>query len=322
MKLQVYFCGLLWLFASCESPIKSALPMGEIPFPRDNPPSAEKIALGRQLFFDKRLSSDNSISCASCHLPEKAFTDGKRFSDGVKREKSLRNAPSILNAAYFPRLMFDGEIRTLELQVLAPIQSHTEMNANMRDLIPELAAVPEYRNAAKKLFNRSFDAWVLTRSLAAFERSLISQNSRFDQFMAGDKEALTVNERAGWKLFNEQLYCSKCHPAPAFTTYQTANNGLYSDYRADQGRYRINGLEREKGSFKIPSLRNISLTSPYMHDGSLKSLEEVLEHYAKGGQKHNYQSQSIVSFSLTKEEKEKLIQFLKSLTDTSYLETK
>lgn len=298
---------------------RNKLPLGPIPFPDNNPLNEEKVALGRKLFFDKRLSEDNSIACADCHRPELAFTDGRRFSVGFHDSLSQRNSPTLLNSAYLKTLMFDGELKTLEMQVIVPIQEHAEMHSDMRKLITELRAVPEYEEAARRIFARTFDPWVLTRCIAAFERTLISQNSAFDRFYAGERSALTLSQKRGWKLFSERLYCTACHQPPHFTNYEVRNNGLYLDYSSDQGRYRVDKLETSKGSFKVPTLRNIELTSPYMHDGSFSSLNEVLHHYSSGGKKHKNQSKVIVEFDLSDRDRSDLLNFFKSLTDTTYL---
>jgi cytochrome c peroxidase len=205
------------------------------------------------------------------------------------------------------------------MQVIVPIQEHTEMGSNMKELIQKLRAIPEYQVAAKKIFNRDFDAYVLTRSISAFERTLLSLNSRFDQYMKGNKTILTSDEKAGWKLFSEKLYCLQCHPAPYFTTFEAANNGLYQEFGEDKGRFRIFLDSNDIGKFKIPSLRNSELTFPYMHDGSMKSLDEVISHYQEGGKKHTLQSKIIQPFKLTSQEREQLKAFLFSLTDTSYM---
>ena len=311
-----------FLFVKCNvSRNMSLKPLGEAIYPADNENSAEKIALGKEFFFDKRLSLDESISCAVCHKPGLAFTDGLKVSDGILGRKSNRNSPSLLNAAYFPKLMFDGELSTLEMQSIVPIQEHNEMGMDMKELILRLKAVPEYQEAAKKVFNREMDVWVLTRSLAAYQRSLISDNSPFDQYYYGKKDmAISASAKRGWKLFSEKLYCTACHPAPHFTTYKVENNGLYADYGADNGRFRINNDSTEMGKFKIPSLRNIQITDPYMHDGSMSSLSEVLDHYSRGGNQHVNQHPVIKPFQLTKKEKKDLINFLYSLTDMSFME--
>ena len=292
-----------------------------VPAPSDNPQNAEKIALGRKLFFDKRLSFDGSISCASCHDPQKAFSDQRSKSIGINGQLSERNAPSILNAAFLKTAMFDAHLATLELQAIVPIQEPVEMGHNMKILIKQLRQIPEYQAAAQAIFGRDFDAWVLTRSLAAFERSLLSMNAPFDQYMAGNKKAMSKDQLAGWRIFSDELYCTKCHPAPYFTTYEAANNGLYASYegKTDQGRFRIHHDSSDIGKFKIPSLRNLPLTYPYMHDGSINSMEAVLEHYQRGGARHPLQDPRILSFELSTKEKAQLLAFFNALVDTSYL---
>ncbi len=294
--------------------------LGEVIHPVDNPFSKEKADLGRKLFFDKRLSRDSTISCASCHIPQYAFTDRKMFSNGVGGGQTERNASTLLNSAYLKTVMFDAHLQSLELQVIVPIQEHVEMDMNMVDLIRRLQLIPEYQNAAKSIFNREFDAFVLTRSISAFERTLISTNSRFDQFYyTNNSSVLTKDEKEGWKIFTDKLYCTKCHPAPYFTNYTAENNGLYYEYGKDQGRFRIHGDTNDIGRFKVPTLRNIELTYPYMHDGSIPTIEEVIKHYAKGGKGHYNQSDIIQPFELSDKEIKQLKAFLFSLTDTSYM---
>ena len=292
-----------------------------VPTPIDNPQSLAKIALGRQLFFDKRLSIDGTIACASCHDPQKAFTDQLSKSRGIKGQLSERNAPSLLNAAFLKTAMFDAHLASLELQAIVPIQEPVEMGHNMKLLLQQLRQIPEYQAAAQRIFQRDFDAYVLTRSLAAFERSLLSMNAPFDLYIAGDQKAMNHDQIAGWKLFSEKLYCTQCHPAPYFTTHVAANNGLYASYegKTDLGRFRIHHDSSDIGKFKIPSLRNIPLTFPYMHDGSIQSLDQVLAHYQKGGAKNPQQDSRITPFVLSANEKKQLLAFFDALIDTSYL---
>jgi cytochrome c peroxidase len=289
--------------------------------PIDNPQTDAKIALGKKLFFDTRLSIDGTVSCATCHKPGRAFTDNLRVSEGIKGQHTERNSPSILNAAFLKTAMFDAHLETLELQVIVPIQEKTEMGHNMKDLMKVLRADPEYQKAAQEIYHRDFDAWVLTRSISAYERSLISMNSRFDQYQKGNQRAINATEKAGWKLFSETLYCTKCHPAPNFTTYVAENNGLYASYegKSDQGRFRIHHDSLDIGKFKVPSLRNLPLTYPYMHDGSIESIDAVLDHYMKGGNGHPLQHKAIVPFNLTAKERKQLKAFFNTLVDTGYL---
>lgn len=313
--------GLISLFLTdCKSSGSSVSAYPTLSYPSDNPSTQEKIELGRKLFFDTRLSKNNEISCASCHLPEFAFTDRLAVAQGVQGRKTERNSPSLLNAGYLPTVMFDAHLETLEKQVIVPIQEHTEMDMNMKELLEKLRSIPEYQQAAKAIFNRDFDAWVLTRSISSFERSLISLNSKFDRFYyQKDKSAMNASEVRGWKLFSEKLNCTECHAPPMFTNYEALNNGLYSDFGTDKGRFRIHNDSTDIGKFKVPSLRNIELTYPYMHDGSFGTLNEVIHHYAKGGNPHKNKDDRIVPFSISSNEQEDLIHFLNALTDTSYL---
>ena len=310
---------LLTSISKCENTTTDPNELVFVPAPEENPTTVEKAELGRKLFFDKRLSLDGTVACATCHDPHKAFTDQLKTSIGIKGQRTDRNAPSVLNSGFLKTVMFDAHLKTLELQVIVPLQEPTEMGHNMKKLIPQLRAISEYQEAAQRIFKRDFDAYVLTRSISAFQRTLVSMNSRFDQYQAGNKKALSKEEQAGWKLFSEKLYCIQCHPAPYFTTFEAANNGLYLDFGKDKGRFRINLDSADIGKFKIPSLRNVELTFPYMHDGSIETLEKVIAHYSQGGKRHPLQSSTIVPFDLSAKEQKQLISFLKSLTDTSYL---
>lgn len=320
LSKTVYFFGFLTFslaFWMCK-PLPDLNQYVSTPAPVDNPMDSAKVALGKALFFDTRLSLDNTINCASCHKPGLAFTDGLKTSTGINGQKTDRNSPSLLNAGFLPTVMFDAHLKTLELQAIVPIQEPNEMGHNMRDLIPLLRAIPEYQQAAKNIYERNFDAWVLTRSLAAFQRSLISMSAPYDHYVNGDSSALTKKEQAGLKIFSEKLYCTECHTPPYFTNYEARNNGLYIDYGEDKGRFRIYLDSSEIGHFKVPSLRNIDHTAPYMHDGSFATIEAVIDHYAKGGAGHGLQDPVIVPFTLAPKEREALIAFLTSLTDLSF----
>lgn len=318
-KSLFFFSILIGLIGWKCTGTEKAPELEKIPFPEDNPITAAKIAFGKKLFFDKRLSGNNELSCASCHHPDKAFTDGLPKSHGVNGETAMRNAPSLLNSSYFKSYMYDGEVKTLEEQVLVPIQDHLEMGSSMREVLRKLSKDPEYKRLAKSIFNRELDAYVITRAISTYERSLVSRNSKFDRFREGDKQALNANELAGWRLFSEKLYCTKCHSGPDFTNYSVVSNGLYTDYGADPGRFRINGLEKERGAFKVPGLRNVSLTAPYMHDGSIRTLKEVIIHYSKGGAAFPNKSPIIKPFHLTNLEINQLECFFKTLVDTSFV---
>lgn len=320
--LIVLFAFFVFSLSQCSDFNSIEARLGKMPIPAENPQTQEKIELGKKLFFDKRLSKDNAVSCASCHITSLAFTDRKAKSRGFHGRISMRNAPTLLNVGFQHTLMFDGEIPSLEMQTVVPIKDSSEMASEMKILIPKLRAITKYQEAAKRIFDRNFDAYVLTRALASFQRTLVSYQTPWDDFNAGDKSALNKIERGGWKLFSQKLYCTKCHAPPHFTNFETENNGLYESYKniEDKGRYRINGDSLEIGSFKVPTLRNIAITGPYMHDGSINTLDEIIDHYKKGGNGHKNQHPIIRSFALTAKEKKALIAFLKTLSDPQIID--
>ena len=298
------------------------LPPGfdSLPIPENNKLSIERVNLGKKLFQEKALSIDSSISCLTCHKPNLYFTDGIPKSKGLDGEIVERNSPSLLNVGYQTKLLREGGMPTLEMQVLVPIQEHKEFNFNIVDLSERLKKDSIYVELAKKAYNREIDPFVITRALSAYERTLISGNSNYDKyFFQGDKKALSKNELKGYKLFtSKELNCTSCHSDFNFSNYKTYNNGLYKKYN-DPGRARLTKLNFDKGKFKVPSLRNVEFTGPYMHDGSLKTLEEVIHHYAKGGEDHPNKSDLITGFSITNKEINYLVSFLKSLTDTTVI---
>lgn len=323
LKCSTIFGAAFFLFSSCSADggtgSGSILPMGQISYDSIHLYNAETVNLGRKLFFDKRLSVNNTVACASCHLPALAFTDGRKKAVGINNNATMRNAPTLLNVGYQPHFMFDGAVPTLEMQALVPLKDTNEMGNDIQQLIEKLSHVPEYQQLAKSLYGREFDAFVLTRALGSFQRSLISQNSPFDQwFYHADEHAVSGSVKNGYRIFSDKLYCASCHPAPTFTTYDILSNGRDS-LSNDEGLYRITGLTKDIGKFKIPTLRNIALTGPYMHDGSVQSLREVIHYYAKGGDGHPNQDQRIISFDLSDEEVKDLLDFFESLTDTSLI---
>ena len=312
-----FFSILCFILVQCQQGINDSVsPFKAMEHPNDNPSTEAKIALGKKLFFDKRLSLNNEISCATCHAVKKAFSDGRKLAQGVEGRSAFRNTPSLFNIGYSPVFMFDGEVKSLEEQVLVPILDHNEMGASMKEVIQKLKNDPAYQAAAQKIYQRDFDAWVLTRSIASYERTLISNNSKFDKFYYQKMpNAISESAKRGWKLFSEKLNCIQCHTAPFFTDFKVHNNGRTAVSDSDLGRFRINNDSTMIGYFKVPSLRNSSITAPYMHDGSLATLEDVIEYYAKGGSGGYNQEARIKPFFLNKEDKKDLINFLNSLED-------
>ncbi len=295
----------------------------EIRYPADNRYSEERWALGKRLFFDPILSKNNTISCASCHKPEFAFSDVVAFSLGDSGISGRGNAPTLANIAYHPYLTRAGGVPTIEMQILVPIQEHDEFNTNILDIAEKLNKDSSYIRMSLAAYDRIPDPYVITRSIANFERTLISGNSRFDQyFYQGNKNALTEPEKRGMNLFNsDKTNCSKCHSDFNFSNYAFENNGLYEVYN-DTGRMRFTRKEEDRAKFKVPTLRNVAYTAPYMHDGSFKSLEEVVQHYNSGGKNYITKSNFIQPLNLTKQEQEDLVAFLKSLSDEQFVTNK
>lgn len=288
-------------------------------FPDDNQLTQERWSLGKKLFFDTRLSKDNSISCATCHLPELAFTDGRRVSEGIEHRPGKRNAPSLANVAYHPYLTREGGVLTLEMQILVPVQEHAEFDFNMVQIAERLSNDETYAKESIEAYGRPLDPFVITRAIGCFERTLISGNSRYDQFLNGNRFSLSAAEKRGRDLFfSKRLECSSCHGGFNFSNYAFENNGLYQHYD-DPGRFRLTGIDADLALFKVPSLRNVEITGPYMHDGSIESLEDVVAHYNKGGEDHVHKNALIKPLNLTEGEQHDLVAFLKSLTDHEFI---
>jgi cytochrome c peroxidase len=284
--------------------------------PTDNFLTKSRVELGKKLFFDPRISVDNTISCASCHLPQNAFSDPRALSTGVQGRIGFRNSPALFNLAWMPIFMKDGGVPSLELQAHAPISDINEMDADILQVVDELK--PFYNAMSQYAYKRDFDSYVITRSLAAFQRSLVSGDSRYDRYLY-QGGGLTSSELRGKELFfSDSLHCGDCHGGFNFTTFGFENNGLYLNH-PDTGRARITLLPGDVGKFKVASLRNVEVTAPYMHDGSLATLEDVINHYASGGVNHPNKSPLITGFQISQQDKSDLIAFLLTLTDHRFL---
>jgi cytochrome c peroxidase len=292
----------------------------DVEFPDDNAFTVERYELGKKLFFDPIMSRDSSISCGSCHFPNKSFSDQVQFSTGVDGALGTRNSPSLANVAYHPYFMREGGVPTLEMQVLVPIQEHNEFDYNIVLIAERLQNSPEYSQLCLDAYGREPDPFCITRALSTFERTLISGNSAYDKyFFQGEPNVLSASERNGMELFfSDELACGTCHSGFNFTDYSFKNNGLYEEY-SDPGRQLLTGLEEDRALFKVPSLRNIELTAPYMHDGSMNTLYEIVLHYESGGKPHPNKDTSLSGFSLTEAERQDLISFLQSLTDQEFV---
>jgi cytochrome c peroxidase len=305
--------------------IKVPLGLPPVPIPANNPPTAATIALGRKLFYDMRLSQDNSIACASCHSPQLDFTDGLARSRGVRGMTGVRNAPTIVNSAYLPLQFWDGRAVSLEEQAASPIANPVEMNQSHEVSVSKLAEDPGYKEMFKKAFgSEDVTFGRVQKALASFERTVLSGNSAFDRFKyGGDKDALTPAQVRGLALFIDphKGNCAVCHtigPKYALFTdgkFHNTGEGAGDDgVFADVGRFGETKVAAEKGAFMTPTLRNIANTAPYMHDGSLKTLKEVVDFYAGGGNSNPNLDREIHSIALSGQDRADLVEFLKSLT--------
>ena len=298
--------------------IETPLGFPKINVPNDNPITKPKIDLGEKLFFEKLLSRDSSISCASCHNPSYAFTDGLQKARGIKDREVTRNTPTLTNIAYNTSFLRDGVNPSLEAQVIVPIHEKNEFDFHILLVAERLKKKKEYVALFEKAFGEMPSPKLISNAIATYERTLISGNSRYDKFMFHkDSSALSNKEIRGMRLF-DKLNCISCHSGFNFTNGEVVNNGLYENYD-DLGKMRVTLDPKDRGSFKVPTLRNIALTSPYMHDGSLKTLEEVINHYAKGGENNENKDKRVLPFKLNDEEKLELMAFLQSLTDSSFI---
>src|SRR5882724_2876633 len=347
--------------AQPRSPQQVGLPVDQTRavIPPDNLQTPEKIALGQKLFFDGRLSADGSVACASCHNPERAFTDGKPTSTGIHGRLGQRNAPTILNALYNKTQFWDGRAKTLEDQAALPIVNSIEMGQpNLNAAVARVASVGEYQQAFSQVFGRPTSGPDILRAIASYERSLVSFNSPFDRFIAGDKNAIDDAAQRGWELFNTRGRCNKCHAltedkrdvtnftdndfhnigigiirhnvvALARQAEQLINSGdaaaidraaIQTDMSA-LGRFLISKKEPDIASFKTPNLRNVMVTGPYFHDGSQETLWDVIDHYNKGaGLQDPFLDQDIQPLALTESDIDDLVAFMASLTSPNYKE--
>jgi cytochrome c peroxidase len=327
--------------------------------PSDNLQTPEKVALGQKLFFEGRLSADGTVACATCHDPARAFTDGRVTSIGIHGRAGQRNSPTVLNALYNKTQFWDGRAKTLEDQAAMPIINPVEMGqANLDAAVAKIAAIGEYKQAFQKVFGRPVNGQDLVRAIASYERTLVSFDSPFDHFNAGDKNAIDDAAKRGWELFNTKARCNKCH---ALTdTKRDVANFIDNDFhnigigiirhnvvalarQAEKlvasgdmmaidraaigtemsalGRFLITKKEADTASFKTPNLRNLLLTGPYFHDGSQETLWDVMDHYNKGdGLKNPFLDEDIQPLALTEDNIDDVVAFLASLTSPDYRE--
>lgn len=282
-------------------------------YPADNVPNDARVDLGRLLFYSPLLSSDSTVACVNCHYPQAAFTGRGPTSMGSHGRMGTRNSPTLANIGYKPHYLMEGGVPTLEMQVLVPVQEHAEFDMTMPEVVSRFKDNTTIQRLSKEAYDRPFDAWVLTRAIASFERTFVSGRSRADQ------GTLTLSERRGRDLFfSSRTNCSSCHGGFLYSTYAFANNGAFPKY-TDPGRARLTGKASDSAVFVIPSLRNVEATAPYMHDGSIWELSEVINLYNRGGFPHPNKSPLIKPLGLSNQERSDLENFLRSLTDASFL---
>ena len=311
-----------------------SVPLKNYEVPEDNPLTVDGIKLGQHLFYDPILSQDSTISCSTCHQPDKAFTSGSAFATGIFGQKTHRSAMSLINTAFYTSgVLWDGRAESIETVVLATIPDPIEMQNTWEAAIEKLKNHPEYPAMFRKAFGISskdeINSELSSKAIGQFLRIILSGNSRFDQFREG-LAILSDDERQGMDIFFDGNFllpdgeCAHCHNVPLFTTNEYFNNGIQEveslqDFE-DMGLGAISGLDFDNGKFRAPTLRNIVLTAPYMHDGRFNTLEEVLDHYNEGTHPAENTPDIIRDLGLTEEQKANIIKFLYTLTDTSYLE--
>ena len=286
-----------------------------MPIPEDNPLTPEKVALGRELFFDKQLSRDRSISCGTCHDPKRVFTDDKPVAVGVFKRKGNRRTPTLVNRGYGKTFFWDGRITGLEKQVVQPILAEKEMDLTLEEVILRLKQEPRYRRWFQQVFHREIHSEDLGRALASYVRTILSGDSPYDRYVEGRRKALSKEARQGLRLFRGKAGCVPCHAGLNFTDEDFHNTGVAwrGGQLLDPGRYKVTEREKDLGAFKTPLLREVARRAPYMHDGSIETLEKVIEFYNDGGIRNPYLDREMRPLKLTEDEQQALLVFLHSL---------
>jgi cytochrome c peroxidase len=289
-----------------------------MPVPEDNPLAPNKVALGRELFREPRLSRDGRVGCATCHDPKRAFTDDRRAAVGAFGRVGPRRVPRIVNRGYGRSFFWDGRSATLEEQVLQPIQNPKEMDLRLDEAVARVRDVPRYRELFREVFGRDVGPMDLARALASYVRTILAGDSPYDRYVAGDAAALGEEERLGLRVFRGKGNCTLCHLGPNLTDEGFHNTGVaWNNGRfQDEGRYEVTRSERDRGAFKTPTLREVARAAPYMHDGSLQTLEDVVAFYDRGGTPNPNLDPEVRPLGLAGEEKRALVALLRSLSGT------
>jgi cytochrome c peroxidase len=309
--LAVNLCAWSRLVAD-DTPLPKPLPA--VQHPTDNPATPDKIALGKLLFSDPRLSRTDAVSCASCHDPAKGFSNGERIATGVDGKKGTRRPPSLFNVAFHRSYFWDGRARSLEEQALVPIQSPAEMDMRLDALEKKLNGIAEYRQAFQKVFGGDVTAHRIAQAIAAYERTIISRETPFDRYLQGDTKAMSGQAVRGMKLFFGDARCVLCHKGPNLTDDDFHNIGVPDEGKPDNGRRGVTGKQADQGKFKTPSLREVGRTTPYMHNGRFKTLTDVVQHYNFGGvtdEANDYRDPQLQVLYLVEEQVADLVAFLR-----------
>ena len=287
-----------------------------VPVPPTNLSYDQKVDLGRQLYFDGRLSRGNGISCAFCHNPGTGFADVRQFSIGTVGTAGGRQSPTVYNSAFNLFQFWDGRAGSLEEQAIGPIHNPIEMAETHATVVPKIAKIPGYQKQFQLIFGGGASLQHIAEAIAAFERTIVSQNSAFDKYGWGQNNAMDESAVRGMELFRGKARCILCHNGPNFTDNQFHNLGVPQEglLKEDLGRFNVTRLERDKGAFKTPTLRSVTETAPYMHDGVFKTLSEVVDFIDNGGNANSYLSPLMKPLMLTADEKGDLIAFLNALT--------
>lgn len=314
--LWLLFVGPALVLLAAESRGQAPLPklplgLKPLSIPADNPLTPEKVELGKQLYFDPRLSCDDTVSCASCHDPKKGWSNSTQFATGVRSQVGGRSSPTIINSAYHELQFWDGRAHLLEGQALGPIQNPIEMDHKLDDCVAKLNKIPGYKQQFQKVFGTEVTSENIAKAIASFERTILSGNAPYDKFKAGDEKALSEAAQRGMKVFFGKGRCSACHSGSNFSDGSFHNIGVgMQAAKPDLGRFEVTRVTGDRGAFKTPTLREIARHAPYMHDGSLKTLEDVIEYYDKGGIQNPQLDEEIVPLKLTAQERTDLVKFL------------
>jgi cytochrome c peroxidase len=284
--------------------------------PEDNPITPEKVELGRLLYFDKRVSKDGTVSCATCHDPQMAWAEHTPTSEGIGHQKGGRNAPTVINAAYATSQFWDGRAKTLEEQATGPVENPIEMGGKMEAVVDDLAKVPDYQERFQRVFGTGVSKEGFAKAIAAFERTVLSGDSPYDRFVQGEQSALTAAQKRGWETFRSN--CASCHRPPLFSNYLFFNAGVGMDRPSpDEGRKKITGKDGDLGKFRVPALRDVAQTHPYFHDGSAATLADAVALMAGGGKDNPNLSEmfkSIGDAKISQQDESDLVEFLKALS--------